>query len=104
MDGYPLSHFNGKPYPSTYYGTPEGTRTPNPRNRNPMLYPLSHRRIFNPVSAGSTAEYQTMQLHSLLFQRLFQRKKGNNPNRSSVDRGSDYPFLVRRKGLEPPTY
>ena len=26
MDGYPLSHFNGKPYPSTYYGTPEGTR------------------------------------------------------------------------------
>ena len=26
-------------------GTPEGTRTPNPRNRNPMLYPLSHRRI-----------------------------------------------------------
>ena len=28
------------------FGTPEGTRTPNPRNRNPMLYPLSHRRIF----------------------------------------------------------
>ena len=26
-------------------GTPEGTRTPNPRNRNPMLYPLSHRCI-----------------------------------------------------------
>ena len=26
-------------------GTPEGTRTPNPRNRNPMLYPLSHWRI-----------------------------------------------------------
>ena len=29
------------------FGTPEGTRTPNPRNRNPMLYPLSHRRIFD---------------------------------------------------------
>ena len=28
-----------------FFGTPEGTRTPNPRNRNPMLYPLSHRRI-----------------------------------------------------------
>ncbi len=28
------------------FGTPEGTRTPNPRNRNPMLYPLSHRRIY----------------------------------------------------------
>ena len=27
-------------------GTPEGTRTPNPRNRNPMLYPLSHRCVF----------------------------------------------------------
>ena len=27
------------------FGTPEGTRTPNPRNRNPMLYPLSHWRI-----------------------------------------------------------
>ena len=27
------------------FGTPEGTRTPNPRNRNPMLYPLSHRRV-----------------------------------------------------------
>ena len=27
------------------FGTPEGTRTPNPRNRNPMLYPLSHRRM-----------------------------------------------------------
>ena len=26
-----------------FFGTPEGTRTPNPRNRNPMLYPLSHR-------------------------------------------------------------
>ena len=29
----------------TVFGTPEGTRTPNPRNRNPMLYPLSHRCI-----------------------------------------------------------
>ena len=29
----------------TVFGTPEGTRTPNPRNRNPMLYPLSHWRI-----------------------------------------------------------
>ena len=28
-----------------FFGTPEGTRPPNPRNRNPMLYPLSHRRI-----------------------------------------------------------
>ena len=28
-----------------FVGTPEGTRTPNPRNRNPMLYPLSHRCI-----------------------------------------------------------
>ena len=28
---------------SAFFGTPEGTRTPNPRNRNPMLYPLSHR-------------------------------------------------------------
>ena len=28
---------------SGLFGTPEGTRTPNPRNRNPMLYPLSHR-------------------------------------------------------------
>ena len=27
------------------FGTPEGTRTPNPQNRNLMLYPLSHRRI-----------------------------------------------------------
>ena len=32
-------------YPLFYPGTPEGTRTPNPRNRNPMLYPLSHRCI-----------------------------------------------------------
>ena len=29
----------------SFFGTPEGTRTPNPRNRNPMLYPLSHRRV-----------------------------------------------------------
>ena len=28
-----------------FRGTPEGTRTPNPQNRNLMLYPLSHRRI-----------------------------------------------------------
>lgn len=27
------------------FGTPEGTRTPNPQNRNLMLYPLSHRRV-----------------------------------------------------------
>ena len=32
-------------YKNTRHGTPEGTRTPNPRNRNPMLYPLSHWRI-----------------------------------------------------------
>ena len=32
---------------SGIFGTPEGTRTPNPRNRNPMLYPLSHRCIFD---------------------------------------------------------
>ena len=30
---------------TVFFGTPEGTRTPNPRNRNPMLYPLSHWRI-----------------------------------------------------------
>ena len=35
-----LSKLDGK------CGTPEGTRTPNPRNRNPMLYPLSHRCMF----------------------------------------------------------
>ena len=29
------------------FGTPEGTRTPNPQNRNLMLYPLSHWRICN---------------------------------------------------------
>lgn len=29
-----------------FHGTPEGTRTPNPQNRNLMLYPLSHRRLF----------------------------------------------------------
>ena len=34
-----LSKLDGK------CGTPEGTRTPNPQNRNLMLYPLSHRRI-----------------------------------------------------------
>lgn len=34
-----------KSYKNTRHGTPEGTRTPNPRNRNPMLYPLSHWRI-----------------------------------------------------------
>ena len=34
------------PYGILFFGTPEGTRTPNPRNRNPMLYPLSHRCIF----------------------------------------------------------
>ncbi len=33
------------PVLSIFLGTPEGTRTPNPRNRNPMLYPLSHWRI-----------------------------------------------------------
>ena len=32
------------PVLGTFHGTPEGTRTPNPRNRNPMLYPLSHWR------------------------------------------------------------
>jgi len=26
MDEQQLSHFNGKPYPSTYHGIPEGTR------------------------------------------------------------------------------
>ena len=33
--------------PLLFFGTPEGTRTPNPRNRNPMLYPLSHRRMLD---------------------------------------------------------
>ena len=35
----------GKKFGFVLFGTPEGTRTPNPRNRNPMLYPLSHRCI-----------------------------------------------------------
>ena len=34
-----------RPKGDGFLGTPEGTRTPNPRNRNPMLYPLSHWRI-----------------------------------------------------------
>ena len=41
-----LEYKNGvSPKGYTVFGTPEGTRTPNPRNRNPMLYPLSHWRI-----------------------------------------------------------
>ena len=40
--GIPKSRY---PFGYLLFGTPEGTRTPNPRNRNPMLYPLSHRRI-----------------------------------------------------------
>ena len=39
-----LAHKNRGPT-GLGFGTPEGTRTPNPRNRNPMLYPLSHWRI-----------------------------------------------------------
>ena len=39
-----LAHKNRGPS-GLGFGTPEGTRTPNPRNRNPMLYPLSHWRI-----------------------------------------------------------
>ena len=34
-------------FTASFIGTPEGTRTPNPRNRNPMLYPLSHRCMLN---------------------------------------------------------
>ena len=33
------------------FGTPEGTRTPNPQNRNLMLYPLSHRRVCSSIIA-----------------------------------------------------
>ena len=36
--------------PLIYFGTPEGTRTPNPRNRNPMLYPLSHRCMLHSLA------------------------------------------------------
>ena len=39
-----LAHKNRGPT-GLGFGTPEGTRTPNPRTRNPMLYPLSHWRI-----------------------------------------------------------
>ena len=44
------SRYKNNPNPQMWFGlffsgTPEGTRTPNPRNRNPMLYPLSHRCI-----------------------------------------------------------
>ena len=42
----PKQCFTKKGFGFAQFGTPEGTRTPNPRNRNPMLYPLSHRRIF----------------------------------------------------------
>ena len=41
----PVYQKRGCPLGILFFGTPEGTRTPNPRNRNPMLYPLSHRRI-----------------------------------------------------------
>ena len=37
----------------TIFGTPEGTRTPNPQNRNLMLYPLSHRRVCSNIIANA---------------------------------------------------
>ena len=49
----PLRHTKKRGIPlwdNPFFGTPEGTRTPNPRNRNPMLYPLSHWRISDSLS------------------------------------------------------
>ena len=37
------------------FGTPEGTRTPNPQNRNLMLYPLSHRCVCPSIIAKQIA-------------------------------------------------
>ena len=39
-----------------FFGTPEGTRTPNPQNRNLMLYPLSHRRVCLSIIAKAGAK------------------------------------------------
>ncbi len=36
-------------------GTPEGTRTPSPQNRNLMLYPLSHGRLTRYILAQRSA-------------------------------------------------
>ena len=41
------------------FGTPEGTRTPNPQNRNLMLYPLSHRRVCLSIIADRNENVKT---------------------------------------------
>ena len=35
-----------RPTGNRFFGTPEGTRTPNPQNRNLMRYPLRYWRLF----------------------------------------------------------
>ena len=74
MDGYPLSHFNGKPYPSTYHGTPEGTRTPDLLIRSQSLYPTelpAHTTHFlNAPAYNSTPEHK-MQVFFSFFSLFF---------------------------------
>ena len=54
-------------------GTPEGIRTPNPQNRNLMLYPLNHGRISSSVIIAdcichvNTAAKQELKVLSLIL-------------------------------------
>ena len=57
---------------ASFINTPEGTRTPNPRNRNPMLYPLSHRCICSlNIIAGFSTFVKRGDENIFLFHRHF---------------------------------
>ena len=52
-----------------FRGTPEGTRTPNPQNRNLMLYPLSHWRIYSDIIAGFISKGKPFSCSKQIFYR-----------------------------------
>ena len=60
------------------FGTPEGTRTPNPRNRNPMLYPLSHRCVSLQLSYYSKGFWFCKEVISEKFPCIFVISRENS--------------------------
>ncbi len=69
------------------YGTPEGTRTPNPQNRNLMLYPLSHRCVCPNIIANQITFVKRKPLDRVEKTLFFLRLSQNGDAGGGADAG-----------------
>jgi hypothetical protein len=84
-----------------FASTPEGTRTPNPRFRRPVLYPVELR--------AQVALYELDGPNELHEPTFWEERRGSNPQPlgpqpSALTIAPRSPYSARPGGFEPPAY